>query len=280
MNFGTFFQYSNGRLERTESTDEVTLAVAESWLVEDGRVRSMQAHYERFVAGVATLDAAANPKNVTHAQLIPFFEAVLAQIPEQGRWFPRVEFHAGLANPLFFKLREAPDQLGDATIWTYPEPDPRHNPTVKGPDLSLGMQLRRKAQVHGADETILLSSEGLLIEGALSSVVWWRGDVLCAPGTATKWLPSITRDEVFAIANQLGLTTRVENTRPADLAGCEVWLLSSLQGVRRVSAWVSESDDDTSTPTLAEASLAATKRVEAFERRLRMLSTKPTLDRD
>lgn len=278
MDFGTFYQFVGGRLVEATDSDEVTLAVADSWLVEDDRVRSMQAHYERFVAAVATLDSTANPQNVTHAEIAPFFDAVIEIVPETGRWFPRVEFHAGLRSPLFLKLREAPAQLGEVRLWSNPEPDPRSNPAVKGPDLSLGMQLRRAAQVHGADETVLLDAQGSVIEGALSSLVWWRGDVLCAPDGSTAWLPSITRDEVFSIARQLGLETRLERVVPNDLAGCEVWILSSLQGIRPVVDWLAESAE--LRPEHVTMDSASLSRVEAFARRLRMLSTKPALRRD
>ena len=101
MDFGTFYQFVGGHLVEATQSDEVTLAVADSWLVEDGRVRSIQAHYERFVSGVATLDSIANPHNITHADIAPFFEAVIDAVPDSGRWFPRVEFHAGLRAPLF-----------------------------------------------------------------------------------------------------------------------------------------------------------------------------------
>ena len=278
MDFGTFYQFVGGRLVKTSDSDEVSLAAADSWLVEDDRVRSIQAHYERFLAGVATLDSTANPQNVTHAEIAPFFEAVIDIVPATGRWFPRVEFHAGLRSPLFLKLREAPAQLGEARLWSYPEPDPRSNPAVKGPDLSLGMQLRRAAQVHGADETVLLDEHGNVIEGALSSLVWWRGDVLCGPDESTAWLPSITRDEVFSVARQLGLETRLERAVPTDLSGCEIWILSSLQGIRPVVEWLAESPE--LRPARVTTDSASLARVEAFARRLRMLSTKPTLSRD
>lgn len=282
MDFGTFYQFkgSSGKQELVQVADsgDVELAVADSWLVEDDRVRSLQAHYERFIAGVATLDAKSNPRNITHREIDAFFDAVIALIPTEGRWFPRVEFHAGLAEPLFLKLRKAPDQLGQAILWTYPEIDPRSNPAVKGPDLSLGMQLRRNAQVHGADESALIDANGNIAEGALSSIVWWRGDTLCAPDLQSRWLPSVTRAEVFAIAAQLGLETREESAKPAELSGCEVWILGSMQGVRPVSGWIA--DDEVLAPESVRFDADSLKRVEVFQRRLRMLSTKPFLNRD
>ena len=278
MDFGTFYQLRSGRLVEVADSGDVELAVADSWLIDNDRVRSLDAHYDRFVSGVATLDSVANPHNITHVQIRQLFEAVIDLVPKTGRWFPRVEFHAGLTEPLFLKLREAPAQLGEAVLWTLPETDPRSNPAVKGPDLSLGMQLRRMAQVHGADETALLDANGRLVEGALSSIVWWRGDALNAPDSTSRWLPSVTRDEVIAIAGQLGLEVRESAASPAELDGCEVWILGSMQGIRSVREWLSE--DPSLRPGSVKFDSEAKARVEAFQRRLRMLSTKPILNRD
>ena len=254
-----FFCFRNGRFELvTEAQQhEVQLAVADSWLVENGRARNLDAHFERFGRWVA----AVSPECA--ATLPDFFEAVREQIPKQGRVFPRIEFHAEAPAPnhLFLRLREAPEQLGDIVLWTLPEPDPRQNPTVKGPDLSLGMQMRRNAKMHGADEAVITNSDGFVLEGALSSLVWWRGDKLYSSPDQLPWLPSITRQEIFAIAQQIGFETSTERVKPADLVGLEIWALSSLQGIRVVSEWI-----DLGGP------VGRAKHAEAFGKRLRLLS--------
>ena len=266
MDFGTFYQFVNGSLVQVAENAEVDLAVADSWLVEDGAVRNLQLHFERFSRSVMNQSAAPSIQEVAD-----FFEAVVELIPKTGRWFPRVEYHAEKSSPLFVKLRQAPEQLNEAILWTLTEPDPRRSPLIKGPDLSLGMQLRRKAQVHGADEAALVDSQGFLIEGALSSIVWWRGDILCGPDDSTAWLPSITRQEIFQIARQLGVQTCEERSKPTDLIGCDVWILSSLQGIRRVSKWKHAGSE----LPLESTSTRTTKRLESFRLRLKMLSTLP-----
>ena len=266
MDFGTFFQFVDGQLVEVAELADVDLVAADSWLVEDSAVRNLNLHLERF-RKAANLQESCPDQSTLDA----FFAAVIARIPEAGRWFPRIEFHAEKADPLFMKLREAPPQLGDATLWSLDEPDPRAHPTIKGPDLSLCMQLRRKAQVHGADEAVLLDPQGNVIEGALSSIVWWREGALCAPDHSTKWLDSVTRHEVFEIANQLGIASRTASAKPEELAGCEVWILSSLQGIRRVAHWMNRE----SSIELAKPTDDSTKRLDSFRLRLRMLSTRP-----
>jgi branched-subunit amino acid aminotransferase/4-amino-4-deoxychorismate lyase len=255
-----FYCFRNGSLELvTEAQqNEVQLAVADSWLVENGRARNIDAHFERFGNWVAAVSPDCAPS------LQAFFDAVRAQIPKDGRLFPRIEFHAEAPAPnyLFLRLREAPEQLGDITLWTLPEPDPRQNPTVKGPDLSLGMQMRRNAKMHGADEAVITNAEGFVLEGALSSLVWWRGDKLYSSPDQLPWLPSVTRQEVFAIAQQMGFETATERVKPADLVGLEIWALSSLQGIRVVSEWIG-----------LGGPVGKAVHAEAFSKRLRLLST-------
>ena len=122
-------------------------------------------------------------------------------------------------------------------LWSLDEPDPREQPQVKGPDLSICQRLRRKANLNGADEAVILSDDGYIADGALSSILWWRGETLCAPDHTTTWLPSVTRSLLLKIANQAGYETKVERARPADLAGCEIWSVSALQGIRSVMSW-------------------------------------------
>jgi hypothetical protein len=46
---GDFYRLEAGELKPViESFSDVQLRVADSWLVEDGRVRSLNAHFERF----------------------------------------------------------------------------------------------------------------------------------------------------------------------------------------------------------------------------------------
>jgi branched-subunit amino acid aminotransferase/4-amino-4-deoxychorismate lyase len=254
-----FYCYRNGQLVQIESDDnpDVSLAAADSWLVEDGRIRNLDAHEQRFRYAIDSVAP-------DHAYLLDdFFEQVRKVLPRTGRWFPRIEYHRDEStdNHLRLRLRSAPETSQTVRLWTLDEPDPRISPRIKGPDLSLGQQLRRRANLHGADEAVLLTSVGLISECALSSLVWWRDDVLCAPGDEIPWLHSVTRDEVFALANQAGYQTRTESIKPADLDGLEIWVLSSLQGIRVVTEW----SDLPNGP-------AVPRHAEAFRKRLRLLS--------
>jgi branched-subunit amino acid aminotransferase/4-amino-4-deoxychorismate lyase len=244
--------FEEGSLAHKESHHKVL--VADSYLVEDGKVRSYQLHLDRFTRGLR------QKAPELEESLEPFLKQALALIPRTGRYFPRFEIQEG---PVFvFMLREAPEQLGPATLWTYPYPDPRKDLSTKGPELATGVELRSLAQAEGADEAILLNEHGEISEGALSSMVWWRGDVLCAPGNEIPWLESVTRTEIFQIAESMGIKTRFEHAIPEELVGLELWLLSSLQGIRTVKSWIGVSDN-----------FAQGQNVTSFEKRMRMLAS-------
>lgn len=228
---GDFFRFSGGQLQPVSETHSEHLTVADSFLVSDGSVRALDLHFNRFRNAVTEVRPDVSEIDV-------FLDTVRELIPKSGAWFPRLEFREDCVDGcLFLRIRPAPQLTSELTLWTHPEPDPRVNPTVKGPDLSLCQQLRRAANLHGADEAVILDGHGFIADGALSSIVWWRDDTLYGPDLQTNWLPSVTRQVVFELADQAGYQTLAEHAKPSDLAGCEVWSLSALQGVRGVTAW-------------------------------------------
>lgn len=228
---GDFFSFSHGELLPVDIALADPLSVADSWLVSDGSARALDLHFQRFASSI--------DEPTCKSQLPDFFKAVISVIPTLGDWFPRIEYRAEQprGNRLFLRLREAPERTETCTLWTYDKEDPRQLPTTKGPDLSVCQRMRRAANLHGADEAVLVDQAGFISDGALSAVVWWHQDTLCAPDDSTPWLPSITRELVFNIAQQAGYETKLVREKPADLHGCEVWSLSALQGIRGVSHW-------------------------------------------
>lgn len=256
---GDFYRLEAGELKPViESFSDVQLKVADSWLIEDGRVRSLNAHFERFGSWVIAEDA-------NQSQYLPgFFAEIKRLLPRDGRWFPRMEYHAEQPSGLrlYLRLRQAPEKMESISLWSYPEPDPRLSPSIKGPDLSLCQQLRRHANMNGADEAVITDSRGFVAEGALSALVWWRADVLCSSNDQTNWLPSITRNEVLSIASQMGFEIKLESCRPTDLARLPIWALSSLNGIMPVRSWVGIADE-----------VPESANLEAFSKRLKLLST-------
>ena len=203
------------------------LLVADSWLVDEGYERAADAHWTRFGGSCREL-------GVDREELGRFRAAVRAALPVEGRWFPRVELSAdGLA----VRIRGAPPLHREARVIVGAPGDPRACPRRKGPDLELLGGLRAEARARGADELVLCDARGALLEGALSSLLWWEQDALCTTPDEHV-LPGVTRALLLAIAGERGIEVRRRAPRAAELAGCETWLTSALHGIRVVSAWL------------------------------------------
>ncbi len=250
---GDFYQFVEGELSALELALDDSLSVADSFLVQNGSVRALDRHLARFANAVSD--------EKTRRQLPGFFASAVHVIPDTGDWFPRLEYRESqpAGQKLFLRIRTAPERTETVRLWTLKDKDPRTNPTVKGPDLAICQQLRRAANLHGADEAVLVTDDGYISDGALSSIVWWEDQTLVGPDQTTPWLPSITRELVFELATQAGYQTSQRRAKPAELAGCEVWSLSALQGIRAVDSWEGVA--------VAQARLAS-----PFSKRLTMLA--------
>jgi len=211
-------------LDYCDMTD-TTVEAADSFLVSDGRTLALDLHRSRFLA--AAPDGA------------EFWDAAVAAIPREGDWFPRVELQSRSGAHLFvFRLRSAPARTRSVVVATHAGPDPRTRPTVKGPDLEAMLRIRTAVQPLGAEEAVILSPDGYVVEGAYSAIVWWRGSILCTPSPDLERIDSVTARSLLGLASALGVETYQEAVTPAELDGAEVWALSALHGPRIVTRWV------------------------------------------
>jgi branched-subunit amino acid aminotransferase/4-amino-4-deoxychorismate lyase len=225
-------RWTGRELEPAAGPPAGALLAADSWLVDAGYERAAGAHWERFGATCVQL-------GVPREQLAAFRSAASAALPTEGRWFPRVELTGeGLA----LRVRRAPPLAREARVLVGAPGDPRSAPRRKGPDLELLAGLRDRARARGADELLLCDGAGRLLEGALSSLLWWEDDALCTTPDATA-LPGVTRALVVQLARERGIEVRFRTPDPAELAGRETWLTSALHGIRVVSAWVDPRQD-------------------------------------
>ncbi|MFJ3880975.1 aminotransferase class IV [Streptomyces sp. NPDC090077] len=201
------------------------LAAADSWLVEDGRVRELPAHWRRFAAAVAEAGGPA-PEG--------FPEAATRALPRRGCWFPRVELVDGR---LQLRVRPAPPRTDAVRLWAGGG-DPRRTPRRKGPDLGTLGRLRARAVAAGADDALLVGDDGLVRETATANLVWWDGDALCVVDPGLPVLAGVTVAWVVRRAAGLGVAVRRCRVPVAELGGREVWVANALHGLRPVTGWV------------------------------------------
>nr|WP_202447862.1 aminotransferase class IV [Streptomyces sp. SID5468] len=207
------------------TTGAPALAVADSWLVDSGRVRGLDRHRARFTA------ACAAEGRDTGA----FWAAAVAALPRTGAWFPRAELHRD--GTLGLRLRPAPPRGTTIRVLPWAGPDPRRAPRVKGPDLDRLGEVRSRALAAGADDALLTTDGGVLLESATATLLWWQDEGLCTPDPALRLLPGVTLALVRDLADAAGVPVRHRRARLADLAGREAWLVNALHGIRPVTEW-------------------------------------------
>jgi branched-subunit amino acid aminotransferase/4-amino-4-deoxychorismate lyase len=214
-------------------SDDRPLLVADSWLMVDGSVRALERHIDRFTR--SCLDLAV----VSATDLGHFWSVTLAGLPRSGEWFPRAEL---IDDPpeLHLRMRPAPVRTDRLRVWVPDESDRRVHPGRKGPDLAALGELRKEAERHGAQEALLTTPTGIVVEAASSSVLWWEDEVLCAPPGDIPALPGTTAALVLELALTQGIPVDRRARRPAELSGKEVWLLNALHGIRLVTGWPSD----------------------------------------
>jgi 4-amino-4-deoxychorismate lyase len=88
----------------------------------------------------------------------------------------------------------------------------------------------REAARRDADDVIFVSSDGILLEGPTSTLVFRTGDAVLTPGTGLGILDGTTQANVFRYAESLGLRTGYELATPDALRTADAaWLVSSVR---------------------------------------------------
>jgi 4-amino-4-deoxychorismate lyase len=119
----------------------------------------------------------------------------------------------GLGVPADFRA-QAPWLLGGAKTLSY----------------AVNMAALRHAHAVGADDVVLTSLEGRLLEGPTSTVVWATGGTLHTPPLETGILPGTTVARLFERAADDGWPTAWSPGTVADLHAADaVWLLSGVR---------------------------------------------------
>ncbi|MES2094024.1 MAG: aminodeoxychorismate lyase [Actinomycetota bacterium] len=126
----------------------------------------------------------------------------------------------------------------------------RHDVEISSPWLLAGAKTLsyavnraalREAARRGADDVIFVSSDGFVLEGPTSSVVYRVGNRILTPGPLLGILEGTTQANVFRYAESLGLRTGHARPSVEDLTQADaLWLVSSV----RLAAPVRRLDDD------------------------------------
>jgi 4-amino-4-deoxychorismate lyase len=210
--------------------------------VTSGQPHALDAHLRRFAASAAKLDLPAPHPSAWRAAI----EAVIAELDDTTDALIKAVMTRGIEG----------DPEARPTGWVYGWPGPdhttartagitvitldrgyRHDVEQTSPWLLAGAKtlsyavnraVLREAARRGADDVIFVSSDGFVLEGPTSSVLFRRGNTLLTPGTGLGILDGTTQGDLFAWAQEQRMQTGFELLTPTDLVKADaLWLVSS-----------------------------------------------------
>jgi 4-amino-4-deoxychorismate lyase len=221
--------------------------IFETISVAHGRLQALEPHLTRFARSAASLDLPAPDLDAWRAAV----EAVAGTLGDVAEGWVKTAMTRGIegdGRPTGWALAaESSDFTAARTqgvrVVTL-DRGYRHDVERTSPWLLTGAKtlsyavnraVLREAARRGADDVIFVSSDGYVLEGPTSSVVYRRGDALLTPGTGLGILEGTTQGSLFALAEERGMRTGFELLTPAELAEADaIWLVSSVRHVAPV----------------------------------------------
>ena len=214
----------------------------------NGHLQAIEAHLSRFAHSAAMLDLPA--PDLAHWRAA--IREVGAHLGDADEAFVKIVLTRGVEGGAGQQNPGALVPTGWALAAVAPDHTParrdgirvvlldrgyRHDVALTSPWLLAGAKTLsyavnrgafREAARRGADDTLWVSSDGYLLEGAVSNLILKRGTTLLTPRTDQGILAGTTQADIFAWAASRGFTCEYALLTVDDLAGADAaWLVSS-----------------------------------------------------
>ena len=216
--------------------------VFESISVGDGYPQALEHHLRRFARSAASLDLPAPDLDVWR-------EAILASLtqldPSPEAWIKTVLTRGieGDGRPTgWVYASQAPDfsrvrAEGIRVVMLdrgYPRDVEVTSPWLlagaKTLSYAINRAVYREAAKRDADDVIFVSSDGIVLEGPTSTVIYRVGNEIFTPGTGLGILEGTTQANVFRYVESLGMPTGFRLVTPEELRQVDAaWLVSSVR---------------------------------------------------
>lgn len=140
---------------------------------------------------------------------------------------PRGYAPSGSEKPfVVISLHPAPQRPPEETRWKLIVSSLRiaaHDPLVQHKTCSRLLQVMAAAETkeRGADEALLLNTDGHVTEGSTSNVFWIDRGCVCTAPLQSGVLPGVTRAAIFEICDSLGIPRAERTVGPESLKSCE-----------------------------------------------------------
>jgi branched-chain amino acid aminotransferase len=110
---------------------------------------------------------------------------------------------------------------------------------------------RAEVEARGADEALLLNTEGHVAEATASNLFWLSDGAVCTPPVADGALAGVAREVVLEICRARNIPAREPHLKPEDLFRADgVFLTNSVAGI--VPAWELDGASLNQSPFIAE----------------------------
>jgi 4-amino-4-deoxychorismate lyase len=223
--------------------------VFETISIGDGRAQALEPHLRRFAHSAALLELP--PPDLDEWRIAVL--AVAAALGPIDEGFVKIVLTRGVEGA------DAP------TGWAYGAGSPDHTPArtegirvvlldrgyrhdvaqtspwllagAKTLSYAINRAAFREAARRDADDALFVSSDGYLLEGAVSNLVLLTGERFTTPRTDLGILEGTTQHDIFTWAETQGYSTSYELLTPDDLAAADAaWLVSSVRHAAAVRA--------------------------------------------
>ncbi|MEW6089776.1 aminotransferase class IV [Parvibaculum sp.] len=130
---------------------------------------------------------------------------------------------------------QPPDHISLATV------SPRRNPWSPSARLKAlpyldNVLAKEEARKKGADDALILDTNGLVACSSAANIFLWDGDLLLTPGDRSGILPGITRAVLLELTSSIGVEAREDDIKPQRLlCATGVFITNSLMGLVPVS---------------------------------------------
>ena len=221
----------------------------ETMRIVHGRAFRMAQHLERLVRGADFLKIKLpfTPKEIQKfaEQLVvknEMPEAVLRVTLSRGVG-PRGYSPAGAQQPVMVMTLHPIPALDQAVEWTLvtssfriPASDPVSS--FKTTSKLLNIMARAEAEEKGADEALIINTNGEVAESTSGNLFWVYQDKICTVPTGRGVLPGITRAVVLEICQSLELETNKRVIKPEALRNSQgIFVSQSVFGIVPVTAF-------------------------------------------
>jgi branched-chain amino acid aminotransferase len=190
----------------------------------DGRPFALEEHLDRMARSAASIRLALDV-----AALRDDVAAILAEAEPADGCLRLVVTRGGRRIGLVEPMKALPETVALATITYAPT---RILDGVKSLSYAANMLATRLAKEAGADEALLVSPHGRVLEAPTTSFVYGLDGRLYTPPLSDRILDSITRRALFAVTDVQERVTTLDDLRAID----EAFLESSLRVVHPVHA--------------------------------------------